>query len=117
MQGSFYGEIQMSGEYESVAAYAVDSRAGSGSGEEGSYWQGFRIDWTTNDSPGGITNSGWYINDVNSPFYEKTEEEIINYANTNGNLNIYFSQWVNKEGIDRDRFIRQTLSSSCWSIM
>lgn len=114
MQGFEYVTIQE--KYETVAAYSVSAQAEGGSGDTGYYEQGYVIEWTTVGA-GGITDSGWYTDNPNSPFYGKTEDEIVAYAEKNGNLNAYFRAWGDNQSIDRNQFIKNTISSSCWSIL
>lgn len=93
MQGSYDVIIQVSGnEYEPVMAYAIDPQIDNSSSTEGTYFQGVRINWTT-DGTGGITGEGWYTTDPESPFHGADPVEIVNHANTNQNLNMYFSNW------------------------
>lgn len=113
MQGSEYISIQLKEEYEEVSAYSVSTYAEGGSGDQGYYEQGATIYWTTETEPGGITNNGWYTDDPNSPFYNVSEEEILNHIATYQNLNTYFTAWGNSDK-NRDTFVRQTIPESCW---
>ncbi|OUO77187.1 hypothetical protein B5F53_14660 [Blautia sp. An249] len=115
MQGSFYGEIPMSDEYVAVEAYSVESRASSGSGTEGSYFRGIQVMWTTDESPGGVTNNGWYTGDPNSPFYNYADEEIVANINAAGNADAYFSAWVGNTSINHEAFINNIFG--CWRLV
>lgn len=122
MQGSFFYINQE--EYTPVQAkIATRQNEGASSGyQEGN----FRIDWTTQNydftthTGGGITGTNWYRNDPNSPFYEKTDDEmdkIVEEANNTGNMNNVFSEWGNRTGIDRNHFIKVTINNLCWTIL
>lgn len=115
MQGSYYGEIPMSNEYVPVEAYAVDPRASSGSGTEGTYFKGIRIDWTTDESPGGITNAGWYTDNPDSPFFGYNEEQLVEDINLTGNADGYFSAWAADSGKNHEGFIQQI--PGCWQLI
>lgn len=122
MQGSNNVIIEVENSYEPVTAYtanALPRNNGSTTGTDGYYEQGATIFWTTDETPGGITNSGWYTQSSNSPFYNFTEDQIqdvIEYANRYSNLNPYFSAWGNDSTKDRSHFIREEINGLCWDI-
>lgn len=115
MQGSFYGEIPMSDDYVAVEAYSVESRASSGSGTDGSYFQGIRINWTTESDPGGVTNSGWYTGDPNSPFFGQDETTLVAAIESAGNADAYFSAWVASD-VSHKSFI-SGIPEACWDLV
>lgn len=121
MQGSNNVIIEVDNSYEPVAAYTANALPrNNGSGTDGYYHQGANIFWTTDETPGGITNRGWYTDFTNSPFYNFSEDQIqdvIEYANQHNNLNIYFSRWGNDETKDRSHFIKEEIDDLCWTFI
>ena len=82
----------------------------TGSGNKGEVTQTSRIRWwimkNEDDTyDGGITGSGWYIGEVNSPFPTgTTEEEIYQYAESESNLDHYFVPWNQEHQDDGGNF-------------
>lgn len=111
MQG--YSEVYLEN-YEEVAANTVMPMAEGMSGDSGSYFNGIRIFWTTEQIPGGVTNNGWYTDDSNSPFFGRNEDLIIQEANEVGNLNSYFSTWVSS-AVDHEAFVSKVYG--CWEFL
>ena len=105
---------EMGSNYVKLEANAVMPMNEGGSSTDGYYQSGARINWV---SPGGITAQGWYIYNPNSPFYQQDETAIEEHAEQYGNLNTYFEAWGNKDGIDREGFVKETLEASCWSLI
>ncbi len=90
MQG--YNDVTIQVPYDTIAAYSVSTQVDGASG--GTYYQGIRINWSTDEVAGiGIINGGWYTDDFRSPFYGAQESDIISTANSQGNLNSYFGSW------------------------
>ena len=117
MQGSSYVEIPMSNDYVALEAYSVDPQASNGSGDEGSYFQGMRIYWETDENGGGgITGISWYTENVNSPFFGVAVNDILTYIEANGNLNDYFANWMSS-GADKQSFILDNIARDCWGFV
>lgn len=114
MQGSYDIVIRGKNNYEDnpVEAFSVEPQNEGGS-SSGYYEQGIRINWV---SPGGISGSGWYTHIDNSPFYGKVESQIESDASV-GNLNSYFKSWGNNQSIDREKFIKEVIPDTCWTII
>lgn len=113
MQG--FSEVYLEN-YEEVTANTVMPMVENPSGDEGSYFRGIRILWTTEEKPGGVTGKGWYTNDSNSPFFGCEENEIVNYAEQYGNLNSYFTNWVNNTSVSHESFIHD-IDIGCWALI
>ena len=130
MEGSYFVEKREI--YSDVEAYSVATvyAAGDSSTEGGGYMESnIRIDWTTegysveSHTGGGITGQGWYTGDERSPFYNFTDEQldqVVNYANANGNLNNYFENWGNRTDIDgalRGEFATEAIQLGCGAVV
>ncbi len=100
--------------YVKLEANAVMPMNEGGSSKGGYYEGNVNILWV---SPGGITGEKWYIDNPNSPFYEKNVEEIESHAISKGNLDEYFKNWGLKENIDRNSFIKYIVSDNCWEFL
>ena len=109
-----YNEVYLEN-YEAVAAYTVMPMAEGASGDSGSYFQGIIIYWTTESEPGGVTNSGWYTGNENSPFFNVSAEEILNHIKNYGDLKTYFDAWM-QSGKNQKEFISK-LPLGCWNIV
>lgn len=114
---TFYGEETVNS-YESQGGIALMSNdyppgtvSGSGTDpEEGGVAVPARIRWVISfdgiDYTGGITNNGFYLEEINaydtttgqpiilhSPFYGRTAAELYAIARDEGNLNSVFERW------------------------
>lgn len=116
MSDSYYTTITMTKEeYETVAGYSLGPAPRNGQGSGGYYEQGITIFYDPT-ADGGITGEEWYTDDPNSPFHGATPAEIETHYNENQNLNFYFSAWGNSTTADRDTFVKETISRSCWTL-
>ena len=116
MQGRSEVRIKMTQDYASgIQVFSANTSSSVGtSGGGGSYYAGIRILW---ERYGGITGADWYLQESNSPFYGKSENDIISEIDASGNLNTYFSAWVtNVEDEDKESFIKNTIPDGCWTM-
>lgn len=116
MSNSYHTTITMTKEeYETVAGYSLGPAPRNGQGSGGYYEQGITILYEPT-AEGGITGVGWYTDNINSPFSGATPADIETHYAVNQNLDYYFRNWGNSTTADRDTFVKQTISSSCWTL-
>ena len=116
MSNSYNTTITMSKEeYETVAGYSLGPAPRNGQGSGGYYEQGIIISYVPT-AEGGITGGGWYTDDINSPFHGAIPADIETHYAENQDLDFYFENWGNSTTADRDAFVKQTISSSCWNM-
>lgn len=78
--------------YEEVAAYQAEQGVATYAGNSGGYTTGgIWINW---DQENGFSGTGWRFDDSSSPAYELKQSDIDEMINSNGNLDLMFSEWV-----------------------
>lgn len=113
-------EVYSYGKEGGIALFSTEPPDGAisgGSGNEGTQTQATRIRWwilrnEDGSYSGGITGMGWFQNvtqygqSVAGPFDGKTEDQIYEAAQTDGNLNDFFGPWNSAHSSEEDTTIQ-----------